>query len=149
MTIAQLLQKCEALSTEFNTAARTMDGKALSAYRKQLERRYHVQFLNGWTVRMQLHVEDVFHAQVCRTLTRSKKTLLGGTVLQYLTALTLTSPGLPACGIACTVQNPAPPTADSGDVHAAGTLEVSVVLLSEGLVWKDAALTGKSRVRWL
>lgn len=136
MTMEKLCEICEALNKEFNTAARTMDGRELSAFRKKLSFKYDIGFENGWTVRMCRRVSDVFTVEEAQVWTRTERGLFGKVHSRPTLRLTLHSPIVPALQIRCITSGADKPEIGTS-LHISGALEVSVFLRGEGLQWKS------------
>ncbi len=145
MTMEQLFRKCETLNKEFNTAARTMDGGELSAFRKKLSFKHDIGFENGWTVRMCRHVSDVFIVEEAQVWTRTEKGLFGKLHSRQTLRLTLHSPQIPELQIRCITacaDKPEP----GASLHICGELEVSAFLRGEVLQWKAGEFGKRTKI---
>ncbi len=145
MDIEKICKQCEKLNSEFNTAARGMNGRELAAFRTRLMMKYDVGFVNGWTIRLNRRVEDIFTAEQVQIWEQTGKSLFGKKKSTRKLRLTLRSPLLPDTIIKAITSAEEPPCIGQ-QIRVCGELELVLFLHPEGVQWKSAAFLKNVRI---
>ncbi len=145
MNIKTICEQCEKLNREFNTAARGMNGRELAAFRTRLMMKYDVGFVNGWTIRLNRRVEDVFTAEQVQVWEQTGKGLFGKKRAPQKLRLILRSQVLPDTFIKCIASAEEPPCIGQ-QVRVCGELEIAAFLHSEGVQWNAAEFRKVTRL---
>lgn len=145
MNIEKICEQCEKLNREFNTAAREMNGRELAALRTRLMMKYDAAFVNGWTVRLNRRVEDVFTAEQVQVWEQTGKGVFGKRRSTRKLRLALRSQALSDTIIKCIASAEEPPCIGQ-QVRVCGELELVLFLHPEGVQWKSAEFLKNVRI---